>query len=102
MFEGQREQSKDRRGSVYVISNPAFPGYVKVGRAMDVEDRLSSYQTADPLRRYKLEGYVNFADRYAAEKEAHRLLLPYWAGGEWFLVNTEEALRVIQSIHSDR
>jgi hypothetical protein len=87
-----------REGFVYIITNPAFPGYVKVGRALDPEDRLASFQTGDPLRRYKLEGYRYSKDRYAAEQSVHAALRPWWAGGEWFLVNTKDAIRALELI----
>lgn len=40
---------------IYIISNPAFKGWYKIGRTFNIELRLCQYQTADPLRRYKLE-----------------------------------------------
>ena len=40
---------------VYVISHPAYPGEYKVGIAKDWRSRLSTYQTSDPDRQYKIE-----------------------------------------------
>jgi hypothetical protein len=92
------KQTRTREGFVYAITNPAFPGYVKIGRALDPEDRLASFQTGDPLRRYKLEGYRYSKDRYAAEQSVHSALKPWWAGGEWFLVSVKDALNALQLI----
>ena len=40
---------------VYIISHQKYQGEYKVGIASNVERRLSSYQTADPDRAYKVE-----------------------------------------------
>ena len=40
---------------VYIISHQKYQGEYKVGIASNVEKRLSSYQTADPDRAYKIE-----------------------------------------------
>lgn len=44
-------------GFVYLISNPSFPGTVKVGITKDIIKRLDTYQTYDPYRSYKIEHY---------------------------------------------
>jgi hypothetical protein len=70
-------------GFVYCISNPSFPGFIKVGITKDVKKRLSSYQTYDPHRAYKLETYRFVQDKKKTEKE---LLLKYGKfsdKGEW-------------------
>lgn len=58
-------------GYVYAIHNPAWDDYVKIGVALDVYDRLNSYQTSSPFRDYELIGYVFSDDRLALEKEIH-------------------------------
>ena len=40
---------------VYIISHQKYQGEYKVGIASNVEKRLSSYQTGDPDRAYKIE-----------------------------------------------
>lgn len=94
---GQRTGT--REGFLYVVSNIAWPGYIKLGRALDYEDRLNTFNTGDPQRRYTLEFVWYFRDRYAAEREAQRLMLPWWKGGEWYLAPIEEAVSVIKSIN---
>ena len=45
------ENFKDNpQGQVYVITNPAWEGWVKVGMAVDAEDRAGNYQTSSPLQ----------------------------------------------------
>ena len=60
-----------KQGYVYAIHNPAWNNFVKIGVAIDVYDRLKSYQTSSPLRDYELIGYVFSSDRLSLEKEIH-------------------------------
>lgn len=94
---GQRTNT--REGFLYVVSNIAWPGFIKIGRALDYEDRLNTFNTGDPMRRYKLEFIWYFRDRYTAEREAQRLMLPWWRGGEWYLAPVDEAVACIKSIN---
>lgn len=92
-------QAGTREGFVYVMTNPAWPGYVKVGRALDPFDRLASYQTSDPNRAYEIQAYRYFEDRYDAERMIQRLLTPWWASGEWYRVPVADALSLLEGIH---
>ena len=62
-------------GHIYILSNPAWKGWYKVGMAVEATDRLPTFQTGSPFRDYKLEYYKHFKDRRSAEKEAH---ICYW------------------------
>lgn len=81
-------------GYIYIISNPAFPGYLKVGSAKDAETRLNSYQTYSPFRDYKLEYYILTADFRAVEKSLHVLLE---CNGEWTRKSRKEIKDLIIS-----
>ena len=48
---------------VYIISHPKYPGVFKVGIAKDLKKRMSSYQTSDPDRLYKLV-YSYLTEKY--------------------------------------
>ena len=37
-------------GYVYIINNPCWDGWIKVGMAIDAEDRCKQYQTSSPFR----------------------------------------------------
>ena len=86
-FKNTTGYSKTRSGIVYLISNPAFPDYYKIGITNNLLRRLSSYQTYDPLRRYKVENYKIVADARVYEK----YLLTHnnidLAKGEWVIGN---------------
>tara|TARA_R110000803_G_scaffold54309_1_gene110996 strand:- start:2126 stop:2608 length:483 start_codon:yes stop_codon:yes gene_type:complete len=71
-------------GYVYVISNPAWEGWFKVGMAVDAYDRCAQYQTSSPYRDYVVEYCKYFEDRRKAESSAHALLEGVEQRGEWF------------------
>lgn len=93
----KRQGTKD--GYVYAIINPAWPDWVKIGMAVDAEDRLNGYQTSSPMRDYKLIHSVYFKNRSKAERNAHKL-----AGkiaerkGEWFNISNEQAIKVLEEV----
>jgi len=80
------ENFKDSlQGEVYVITNPAWPEWVKVGMAVDSEDRIKNYQTSSPFRDYNLVYTYEVDDRRAAEAAAHvRLAKECDNINEWF------------------
>ena len=87
---------KHVHGEVYVITNPAWDGWVKIGMAVDAEDRLKSYQTSSPLRDYVL--YYSYAteNRRKSEAKAHRVLeQKYEKRNEWFLCTPSQAVEVL-------
>jgi len=87
------------QGQVYVITNPAWEGWVKVGMAVDASDRANNYQTSSPYRDYELAYVVDTPDRRATEAEAHqRLADMFEQRNEWFKCDVEIAKRWIDSI----
>ena len=91
---------KSTEGHVYIISNPCWDGWVKVGMAVDAEDRCNQYQTSSPFRDYKLCYTKYFEDRRSAEQRAHKKLkkISTKHKGEWFKVSTKEATKLIEAI----
>jgi hypothetical protein len=87
-------------GYVYVINNPCWKGWVKVGMAIDAEDRCKQYQTSSPFRDFKLCYSKHFEDRKAAEQSAHDKLnnISTKREGEWFKVSVDEATKLIQAL----
>ena len=75
-------------GEVYIIRNPAFCNWLKVGKAVNSEDRLQGYQTSSPHRDYVLEYCEHFENRHQAEAAIHRMLEKHKdcheRKGEWF------------------
>ena len=75
-------------GEVYVISNPAWENWYKIGKAVDARDRWNSYQTSSPHRDYVLITSKVVKNRGVAEKMAHSLAegLCKKRANEWFYI----------------
>ena len=99
-FSALEGYDKSTDGHVYIISNPCWDGWFKVGMAVDPEDRCNSYQTSSPFRDYKLCYNKHFKDRRTAEKTAHKKLRKKSTKykGEWFKVSINEAIKIIDTI----
>jgi len=84
-------------GDVYIITNDAWPEWIKVGKAIDAEDRLKSYQTGDPLRSYTLRYSVNLDNRHTSEIRAHKALelISDERRNEWFKVDLSAAVKCL-------
>ena len=79
-------------GWVYVISNPAWPGHVKIGSAQDLRHRLKDFNTGSPFRDFVVAAAAIFKDRRAAERELHRQVQGLRVGKtEWFSMHPQDA-----------
>ena len=95
-----RDLDRAKPGYVYAVTNPAWPGWVKVGMAVDSQDRLNSYQTGSPLRDYELLCDFKSEDKTADERKAHMLLRAVASEfrGEWFKVDTSVAYTLVTDL----
>jgi gamma-glutamylcyclotransferase (GGCT)/AIG2-like uncharacterized protein YtfP len=103
IFE-QSPASTIKEGYVYVITNKAWPDWVKIGMAIDAEDRLSGYQTSSPHRDYILEHSVYSNERRKAEQQAHSRAakLAIEVNGEWFKLTVQQAIEVLDNLDEYR
>ena len=103
IFE-QSEASNIKEGYVYVITNKAWPDWVKIGMAIDAEDRCNGYQTSSPHRDYILEHSVHSNDRRKAEQQAHTRAtkLASETNGEWFKLTVQQAIEVLDNLDEHR
>jgi|TARA_R110000803_G_scaffold190868_2_gene253453 hypothetical protein len=80
--------TRSTEGEVYILQNPAWDGWFKVGKAVDSKDRLLKYQTSSPFRDYVLLYSESFDNRHKAEPAIHSLLRKhqrcYAHKKEWF------------------
>ena len=99
-FSSFEKYESSTEGEVYIIINPAWKGWLKVGMAVDAEDRCKGYQTSSPMRDYQIKYRKEFKDRRSAESTAHRRLKRICDNfqGEWFRINLEKAIELINSI----
>ena len=75
-------------GEVYILKNPAWKNWYKIGKAIESTDRCNGYQTGSPHRDYELVTYKKFKHRGVAEKMAHSLAegLSRKRAKEWFYI----------------
>lgn len=92
-------------GYIYIISNPAFPEFLKIGITEDIKSRLSQYQTADPKRSFKVEFYIEHPKYKIAEKKIKEMM-KYFATdtiqrGEWFKIPKHMAISRLEETLDD-
>jgi len=98
-----KEYNQIKQGYVYVVSNPAWPDWVKIGMAVDADDRCRSYQTSSPHRDFNLEYALQCDDRAELESKVHSQLVKdgFERRGEWFKVHPFVAGSCIQYVYGD-
>lgn len=85
-------------GLVYIITNPAWADFVKIGMTIDLDDRIKSYQTYSPLKDFKVEKYNFVLNRRREEKELLKLVPNYES--EWVSIKYKDRLyEFIDLIH---
>ena len=103
-FSSLSNYEKSTEGYVYIITNPSWEGWVKIGMAIDANDRCNQYQTSSPMRDYKLEYTKQFNHRRIAEAQAHKLCARKATenNNEWFKINVNDAINLIESITEEQ
>ena len=88
-------------GEVYIITNDAWPEWVKVGKAVSADDRLNGYQTSSPFRDYTVIATLAAEDRHAKEREMHRAFEHFATErrGEWFKIDRVKAINIF-NVHA--
>lgn len=93
------EQTSIEEGFVYLITNPVWNGWVKVGMTTDYESRLSTYNIYDPTSSYSFVDIKWTIDRKYAEKHLKNVFSIHSSGvkGEWFKITLEKAKVLMQT-----
>ena len=99
-FSSLDNYEKSTDGEVYIIHNPSFPGWVKVGMAVDAQDRLKQYQTSSPYRDYEVVKSYKVSNRRESEAKAHEALTIEGRGrkGEWFYMGANVAVAELDKL----
>ncbi len=84
-------------GFVYILTNPAWPEWVKIGSAIDPFSRSNGYQTGSPFRDYVLQGYSYAGLRVKVEKMVQRACGAK-PGQEWAKITVAVALVIMEKI----
>lgn len=91
------------KGWVYVFSNKAMPGLVKVGFSTKAPELRAAElnHTGSPYS-YVVEYEMLIEEPYQIEQQTHRLLSAKRAAKEWFRCSAEEAVAAIKQIAGPR
>jgi hypothetical protein len=81
-------------GYIYIVTNPAWNNWVKIGRALDVEARIRCYNTSSPHRDYEAVYYTkinnpNMMENFLYDKYGNQ-------NNEWFNISVENAIKTIE------
>ena len=62
------------KGVVYILTNPSFPDYVKIGYATDIEKRLKQLNRSETIP-FAFRAYAIYeVDKSLTDKELHKLI----------------------------
>ena len=100
-----RLKNKKDYGYLYLVSNPAWQGWFKLGKCdSNYKNRLSSYNTSSPMR--------DFEFKYLRKcKKPRQLESLVWKrvekiaesfNSEWFKVDLEITISIIESIKEEK
>ncbi len=81
-------------GYLYIITNPSFPNWVKVGTTTNIKNRLHTYQTSSPHRDYKVEYCILHPDYLIAEKKIKETMKAFAKSikNEWYEIDLTMAI----------
>lgn len=88
-------------GYVYVLSNPAMPGILKIGMTHRTpQERLKELNSSTGVLPFTLEAFVTSTDVRMTEREIHRRLAGRRVSDrrEFFNVGLPEALTVVRTV----
>jgi hypothetical protein len=88
---------------VYVLTNPAMPGFVKIGKTLleDVGQRLAQLYTTGVPFPFELAFACKVPNADEVEKALHRAFAPYRANPkrEFFNIDAEQAIAILKLLH---
>jgi len=83
---------------IYLIIHPKFDGWVKIGRTVNLVNRLLTYQVGCPNREYKYV-YTKLVSIDLLRKiEDYFKVNIHSRGWEWYKISIEEAISIIEKI----
>lgn len=82
---------------VYVLSNPAIPGVLKVGRTKNINKRLCSLNVGTPVD-FEVEYLFSTPTPTKTERRVHRRLEAKKVKGEWFAAGLNEIIEAINFV----
>ena len=91
-----------KEGYIYILVNPHFENWVKIGMAEDVTKRLSQFNTAYPERDGQMIYNVKVSNMRKAEKIAHKIAkkIANRTEKEWFTLTVNQAVDILNRVGS--
>lgn len=88
----------NKTGYIYIITNPAWENWVKIGITDNLDKRLQTYQTCDPYRAYKIEYFIKIDDYKKIEKLLEETMKPFAKKqlNEWYEIDKKSAIVRLQ------
>ena len=67
MAQSKRNTKRDlQQGFIYIITNPAWPNWCKIGLTINLQKRLNGYNTHAPLRDYVISFALPVKDTFTS------------------------------------
>ena len=102
---------KEKQGVIYILTNPSFPDYIKIGYATDLEKRLKQLNRSETIP-YAFRAYAIYeVDAALTDKELHKLIdtlnpdlrtIETFDGKErvkeFYAMSAEDAFSILESI----
>jgi hypothetical protein len=98
------EQYHSKGRFVYVLTNEAYPGFVKIGKAVNPVRRVEQINGAGVVSEWKLRYSLPVENDYIIENSVHKYLAEFRRGTdqgssrEFFQVTLEHAIEVIEML----
>jgi hypothetical protein len=98
------EQYHSKGRFVYVLTNEAYPGFVKIGKAVNPMRRVEQINGAGVVSEWKLRYSLPVENDYIIENSVHKYLAEFRRGTdqgssrEFFQVTLEHAIEVIEML----
>ena len=99
------EAERIQGGYVYILHNISWPGWIKIGKAVDLKQRMTAYRTCEPSAEQSFEYLAHFPSDNALsiEQAVHSELAERLQNdeqnrtrqGEWYRITVEEATQII-------
>ena len=102
-----REERQERGKWVYILTNKAYPNLVKIGKAVNPEDRIKGINSAGTVSEWDLRIAFPVTDDYKVENMVHRHFedrrvdSDQGSSREFFEVSFDEAVKVVDYIAKD-
>jgi hypothetical protein len=102
------KQERDERGKwVYILTNKAYPDLVKIGKAVNPEDRIRGINSAGTVSEWELRIAFPVTNDYKVENMVHRHFedrrvdSDQGSSREFFRVTFDEAVKVLDYVSKD-